>query len=389
MTAPDTALLIERATTWLSTQRSGMEDLLRRLVEISSWTYDKPGVDAAMAVLRESMVPIAYESLTSMGFGDHTLFHGKRRASDNGILLIGHMDTVFPKDKFAGFKSDGKVARGPGILDMKGGLVVAAFALKALQEIGAIDLLPFSFLIVSEEEIGSPDSTPHLKRAATGARAALDFESGRAHDEIVTSRKGSGAFTARAKGKAAHAGNHHKQGANAIWAVSRFVDRVQALTDYDKGVTVNVGKIAGGIGKNTVPDSAEAFADMRFITLVDQEELKARVLEAARETDVAGTSIEVEWGGGRGPMERTPGNAELMHRYAECQRESGLGHAEMPLVGGGSDAATTSIMGIPSIDALGPRGDHFHTIDEYVDLDTLVPKAQALVRYLIRYGISG
>jgi glutamate carboxypeptidase len=379
--------LSESAVRWLSKQRDPIEKLTRELVEISSWSSDKAGCDLATALLRAA-TPGALEAIPSAKQGDHSAFHGARKASDGGVMLVGHIDTVFPKEKFAGYRSDGKIARGPGVLDMKGGLVVVAFALKALQEIGALDRLAFSFMVVSDEEVGSPDSTPHLRRIATGAKAALIFESGRAGDAIITRRKGTGSFTAVASGRAAHAGNAHKEGANAIWAVSRFVDRVQALTDYDRGTTLNIGKISGGIGKNTVPDQAEALADMRFVTLQDAEALRKRVLEAAQNIGVAGTQIQVNWGPGRGPMERSEASAALLALYAECQRESGLGHSEMDLVGGGSDAATTSNLGVPSIDALGPRGKGFHTVDEFVELDSFVPKAQALARYLIRHALG-
>lgn len=364
-----------------------MEKLLRELVEVSSWTPDKVGNDAASSLLRQA-TPLSFESISSTQYGDHSAFHGARKASEGGVILIGHIDTVFPKDKFSGYRSDGKIARGPGVLDMKGGLVIVTFALKALRELGLLDRMALTYMVVSDEEVGSPDSTPHLKKAAAGAAAALVFESGRAGDAIITRRKGTGSMTAIATGRAAHAGNAHKEGANAIWAISRFVDRVQGLTDYDQGTTLNVGKISGGIGKNTVPDHAEVLADLRYVTLKEAQALRAKILEAAQNIGVDGTKIEVQWGPGRGPMERSEASAALMSAYSQCQQESGLGGKEMPMVGGGSDAATTSAIGIPSIDGLGPRGSGFHTLDEYVELDSFIPKAQALVRYLIRHGLK-
>lgn len=387
MATPDAQALTQRATQWLSTQQGAMESLLRDLVETSSWTHDKAGVDASSAILRAA-TPLPCETIASAKYGDHSAFYGARRASEGGVILVGHMDTVFPREKFAGYRSDGKIARGPGVLDMKGGLVIVTYALRALREAGALDRAALTYMVVSEEEIGSPDSTPHLKRLAAGAKAALVFESGRTGDAIITRRKGTGSLTAVATGRAAHAGNAHKEGINAIWAMARFIDRIQGLTDYSRGNTINVGKIAGGMGKNTVPDHAEAIADMRFVTVAEQEALRARILEAARETGIAGADVKVDWGPGRGPMERTDASGALCAAYAECQREVGLGHAEMGLVGGGSDAATTSSVGIPSIDGLGPRGSGFHTLDEYVELDSLVLKAQALTRFLIRQAIA-
>jgi glutamate carboxypeptidase len=147
-----------------------------------------------------------------------------------------------------------------------------------------------------------------------------------------------------------------------------------------------VGKISGGIGKNTVPDHAEALVDLRYVTQAENEKLRERILQAAGESAIPDTRIEVQWGPGRGPMEKTPASEALCTTYAECQKDSGLGFSEMPLVGGGSDAATTSSIGIPSIDGLGPRGSGFHTLDEYVELASLIPKSEALVRFLIKHG---
>jgi glutamate carboxypeptidase len=191
-------------------------------------------------------------------------------------------------------------------------------------------------------------------------------------------------MTAVAQGRAAHAGNAHKQGANAIWALARFVDAVQMLTDYDRGITINVGRIAGGESKNTVPDRAEAQLDIRFETRADGDWIVAAVrAEAARAAAaIEGTRLAVHGGAGRAPLERTESSAALLVEYAACARAYGLGGGEAPLVGGGSDASTSSALGIPSIDGLGPRGSGFHTKDELIEVASLVPKAQALARFL-------
>jgi glutamate carboxypeptidase len=377
----------EAANRWLANQRDAMESLLRDMVEASSWTNDKPGNDLATSIFRKA-VPLRCESIASQTYGDHSVFHAQKTAADGGLILIGHIDTVFPRDKFAGYRSDGKIARGPGTLDMKGGLVIVAFALRALEQCGLLNRAALSFAVVSDEEVGSPDSSPHLRRVSQGARAALVFESGRPGDAIITRRKGTGSLTAVANGRAAHAGNAHKEGGNAIWAISKFVDRLQQLTDYPRGTTLNVGKISGGIGKNTVPDRAEAMVDLRFVTQIDSDDLRAQIIEAARDTGVAGTNIDLHWGPGRGPMEKTAESDALRAVYARCQHAVGLGDGEMGLVGGGSDAATTSALGIPSIDGLGPRGTGFHTVEEFIELDSLVLKAQALATYLVSHALD-
>jgi glutamate carboxypeptidase len=371
----------DAAIAWLASQDAAMEALLRELVDVSSHTADKAGVDAAGARYRAA-VPLACAAIPSARYGDHLAFHAGGGAARGGVVLIGHMDTVFPREAFAGYRRDGALGRGPGALDMKGGLVVVAFALSALAEAGALEQTPLSLVVVADEEVGSPDSAAHLRALSHGARAALGFESGRAGDAIITRRRGTGSLTAVARGRAAHAGNAHAQGANAIWALARFVDRAQGLTDYARGRTVNVGVVRGGTGKNVVPDRAEAQLDLRFDALAERDWLRAELARAAQETAVPGTAIALEDGPGRPPLERTEASARLRELYARCQREAALGDGEMDLVGGGSDAATTGALGIPSIDGLGPRGEGFHTLDERVELATLRPKCEALVRYL-------
>jgi glutamate carboxypeptidase len=270
------------------------------------------------------------------------------------------------------------------VLDMKGGLVVVAYALHALAEASLLEEVPFRLVIVADEEVGSPEGQSVIQEHARGADAALVFESGRAKDMIITRRKGTGGMTAVAHGKAAHAGNLHHEGVNALWALAVFVDRVQRLTDYDAGRTVNVGKITGGQGKNTVPDRAEAAIDLRFTSTADGEKLVEAFSVAARaaEEAVPGSRIELSGGIARLPMERTDASTRLMQSYGACAREEGLGDGEAPLLGGGSDGSTTGAMGIASIDGLGPRGKGFHTVDEQIEIATMIPKALALARFL-------
>ncbi len=377
----------EAAASWLVGRLGEMEEALAALVEVNSWTENAEGGRKVGALLREqfSMPGLVSEVVPSTRYADHLVFRSEGRKGLEPVALVGHLDTVFPPGKFEGYRKDGALRRGPGVLDMKGGLVVIAWTLKALAASGGLEKLPpLRLVVVSDEEVGSPEGAGVIRKAIAGARACLVFESGRAADAIITRRKGTGMATAVAHGKAAHAGNAHQEGANALWALARFVDRVQQLTDYPRGITVNVGKVTGGQGKNTVPDHAVAEVDLRFCTRADGEDLVRRFGQAAEEAaaSVPGTRIEVKGGVAREPLERTEASAALMAAYGACAHASGLGHGEAPLVGGGSDASTSSSMGIPSIDGLGPRGKGFHTVDEFIEVDTLIPKAQALARYL-------
>jgi glutamate carboxypeptidase len=171
---------------------------------------------------------------------------------------------------------------------------------------------------------------------------------------------------------------------NAIWAAARFVDAAQRMTDYARGLTVNVGLVKGGTSKNTVPAEAEVQLDLRFETVADAEALMAALRQAAADAEAAvpGARIELAGGPNRLPLERSPGSAALYEEYAACARAAGLGADEMGVVGGGSDANTLGAIGVPSIDALGPRGAGFHTLDEYAEIATFLPKSAALLRFL-------
>ncbi len=372
---------------WLRSQRTEMEGCLRRLVEQSSHSADKGGCDAVGALLRQE-VPLGCEGVLSSRYGEHLFFSGGGGAGAGGVMLVGHLDTVFPAEVFAGYRVDGGLARGPGVLDMKGGLVVVVFALRALREADLLPQIALTFAVVSDEEVGSPDSAPHLRARARGASCALVFEAGRAGDAVITRRKGVGRVTVVATGRGAHAGNDHAAGANALWGLCRFVDRAQGLTDHGRARTVNVGRLEGGLGTNTVPDAGRAMLEYRYATQADGADLRAALSAAALGHGVPGVDLALHDGPQRPCLERTPASAALCAAYGRHQREAGLDFSEAALLGGGSDAAYTAAEGVPSIDGLGPRGRGFHTLDEYVELDSLVPKAEALARFLATHARS-
>jgi glutamate carboxypeptidase len=378
----------EEATRWLADKQRAMEEAIALLVDVNSFTDNAAGGRKVGTMLRELYAVEGVEAIVrpSERYADHLVFRTRSQLPNkSAVALVGHLDTVFPPGTFEGYRRDGDLARGPGVLDMKGGLVVIAYALKALAASGGLDaVVPVRVVVVADEEVGSPEGQGVIGAAIAGSSACLVFEAGRKADAIITRRKGTGGMTAVAHGKAAHAGNAHKEGANAIWAAARFVDAVQSLTDYARGVTVNVGRIAGGQSKNTVPDRAEVQLDLRFCTRADGEALVAQVQRAAETaaSGVEGTRVELAGGLARLPLERTDASAALLAEYAVCARAHGLGGDEAPLIGGGSDASTSSALGIPSIDGLGPRGSGFHTKEELIEVSSLVPKAQALARFL-------
>lgn len=312
------------------------------------------------------------------------------------LALVGHLDTVFPRAMgFTGFRREGDVARGPGVLDMKSGLTSMLFALRALRVVwpeGALRL-PLRLVVVSDEEIGSPSSQEVFSALAPRTRGALVFEAGREADRIVTRRKGGGLYTIVSQGVAAHAGNRYLEGTNAIVALALALPRIEALGDLARGTTVSVGLVEGGTAKNTVPDRALAHLDARYESLEEVARLERdmRTLLADPFTGVPEhlapprlrkAKLSLEGGVTRPPMEPRDGTAALLAAYARCARAVGLGADEAPLQGGGSDANLLAAAGVPVIDGLGPYGEHFHETREWCSLASLRQRTQALARFL-------
>ncbi len=360
--------------------------LTEQLVRINSYSANHEGVNAAGLALVEALAPLhlSVARTASATTGDHFAFSSKAAEDQPAILLVGHHDTVFPPGSFEGFRVEGDFAHGPGVLDMKGALAMIVVVLRALHDAGALSKMPLRFISVGDEEIGSHSSRPMLETLAKQARSGLVFEAGRAGDAIITARRGSGNAIVKSRGRAAHAGNALKDGRNAIWALSKFIDRAQTLTDFKRGISVNVGIVRGGTSRNTVAEHAVAELDLRFSDADGRDSLLDALHEAALDASrqIEGCHVEVEVQISRNPLTSTPHTHALYERYAACQRAAGMAAIESALVGGGSDANTVATVGLPVIDGLGPRGSDFHTHDERMEISSLMPKAEALLRFL-------
>ncbi len=361
--------------------------LLEKLVRTNSHSANVAGVNAVGHLLIEALarLPLQLTVDQSETGVRHLNFFTARAQSEPSVLLIGHHDTVFPPGEFDGFEIAGDVARGPGVLDMKGGLVMIVQVLHALSASGLLARLPLRFISVGDEEVGSPTSRKLLEELARGARAALVFEAGRAGDAIITARRGAGRAKVTVHGRAAHAGNALAEGRSAIWALAKYVDRVQSWNGACAGASASVGLVRGGSARNTVPEQACAEIDLRFGDPAGREAVEHVLREAAHEAEraIEDTRFEVEIEISREPWPRQAGSAALAMRYAEAQRAAGLLASEAPVIGGGSDANTVGALGVPAIDGLGPRGAGFHTRAEYLELSSLPKKAEALLRFLL------
>lgn len=227
------------------------------------------------------------------------------------------------------------------------------------------------------------------KEIAPKLKEALVFEAGRLEDKIVTSRKGAAGYRIDAEGLAAHAGLRHKQGRSAIWALARVIDRLEQCTDYERGITVNVGIVSGGTAKNTVPDTASCVIDVRFLKVSDAEHVQSMIENALIEKDdtlperVSGVKLTLSGGVSRPPMQATTAIQQLRKDYEKHAQVAGLGVGEAPLQGGGSDANLLAAHGVPVIDGLGPEGKHFHKPEEWSRLSSLKMRTQALAAFLL------
>ncbi len=376
---------------WVSSHAEELDAALRRLVEVNSFSGHREGGNEVVSRLVSlfEMPGLTAQRMPSSRFADHLIIRSKGRRGEEPIALLGHADTVFPPGTFEGYRVDGGLRRGPGVFDMKGGLVSIAFALKALVAQGSLDdLPPLRIVIVSDEEVGSPEGAPLIRTFIAGAQACLVFEPGRSNDAIVTERQGTGSVVCHAHGKAAHAGNAYWEGVSAIRALAKFVDAAEALSHRDTGTVVNVGTISGGTSKNTVPEQANAGVDLRFQTPADGEQLvkSLEALAASTATQVKGASLRIERTSMRPPMNRVEGTEALRKAYGACARAAGLSDEEAPRQGGASDGNTAAAMGIATIDALGPRGKGFHTHDEQIDFETLLQRTRALAAFLRSFG---
>ena len=318
-----------------------------------------------LIVDRTGIEPFVYETA-----GRHDVVKFSYGEGEEKVVVVGHYDTVHPIGALP-YVIDGNKLKGPGVYDMKSGLVSAIWAIKAYQDLGIDPGKKIVCVFNGDEETGSKDSTEIIKENVKGAKAALVPEPCTAGGDLKTGRKGNMKFKVTIHGKAAHAGNAHQEGINALEEMAHEILFVQSLTDYAAGTTVNVGVAKGGTKVNVVPDTAVFDVDCRFKSMVERQ----RVIDAVCgiQTTVPGATVEVEFIDGKLPMEETEGNMALFAIAKACGDKLGLSFASK-FVGGGSDGNTISAMGIPTLDGLGAYGDHAHSPEEFLYIDQLIPR---------------
>jgi len=369
--------------------------LLKQLVETESPSHNKAAVDRVGVLVAEECRRLGAEveihtrtetgNLVEARFSLSLSLHpdgytSQKESGAKGILLLAHMDTVFPLgtlEKMPFYEKDDRVF-GPGVSDMKGGIVVALTALAAVLENGSL-AHPVTALFTSDEEIGSRTSQALIEKLAAESGLVLVLEPGMVDGSVKTWRKGVGEFTVRVRGRAAHAGGDHEKGRNAIEEIAHQILAIQKMTDYPKGTTLNVGVIQGGIASNVVPDEASIEVDLRVMQPGEAEHISA-ALHALRPV-LDGTSLEVTDGSYRPPM---PFNDTIKATFEKVKVIAAKSNIELKAsgTGGASDANFVAPLGIPLLDGLGPAGGEYHSEREFIFRDSLTERTKLLAAIL-------
>jgi len=356
--------------------REAILEQIRRITAIESPTSHPAGVNRVLDVIAswfDGTGTRLERSKIDDRFGDILRVRSDPASDVPGILVLSHVDTVHPVGTLGGalpFRIDGDKAFGPGIYDMKGGLVLAIAAFQRLARTGSRGALPITFMFTPDEEVGSVASRPHIEAEARRSRYVLVTEP-KHGGTVVTSRKGTGRFLIEAHGRPSHSGAAHAEGRSAIRAMAKVILEVEGFTDYERGITTNVGLISGGTGVNVVPEYCRINADMRVCDEAAARETEARFM--ALKSPDPGVELRVSGGVTRPPFERGAHVDLLLDKAAAVARELGLRLVTGARNGGGSDGNFTAAMGLPTLDGLGVDGDGAHTHEEHMLISSIEP----------------
>jgi len=361
-------------------------DGIREWVEVETPSDDGAAVNVLVDKVQDQLAQLGMTVRRHPGrdgFGDTLEGRSPWGGDGPGILILAHLDTVWSKGTLARrpFTVDGDKVYGPGIYDMKGGGYLAYYAYRHLVRQGRETTLPITFLFIPEEEVGSPTSRRHIEAAAKANRYVLVLEPGRANNGVVTSRKAWGRFEMTVTGVSSHAGGAHPDGRSAVIELARQILRVEAMTDYARGITTNVGVVSAGRPGtgNVVPALATAEIDLRAPDDATAAEMCERIL--ALRPIGRDVGLSVSGGINRPPFPRTEGVAALYAHAKGLAAELGM---ELPetSTGGVSDGNFPAALGIPTLDGLGVLGAGAHAEHEHLTISSLEPRTRLILRLL-------
>ena len=350
---------------------------IERMAAIESPTASPDGVNRMMDLVMSWFAPLGAameRQKIDLCFGDMVRVTTDPRRNEPGILVLSHLDTVHPLGTLANdlpIRREGDRLYGPGVFDMKGGAMLAIAAWRGLTAEGGESRLPVTFLFTPDEENGSVASRKHIEAAAKNAKYVLVTEPKRNGGKVVTSRKGTGRFQIEAHGRPSHAGAKHEEGRSAIRAIAHTILEIEGWTDYARGITTNVGMVAGGTGVNVIPEHARINADVRVVDPESAAQMERLYRSLTSEVD--GVTLTVT-----GQMTRPPWSpdvaTELIFKSAQAiARDLGISLETGPRTGGGSDGNFTAAMGVPTLDGLGVDGEGAHTLQEHLLISSVRP----------------
>jgi glutamate carboxypeptidase len=359
---------------------------LKKIVEINSYTKNPQGVNLVGEIFDSWFAELGFE-LTLYEreqIGAHRHYRSQRAPNSKKLLLLGHLDTVFPPAKFEYFTEDDEWVYGPGVCDMKGGNIVLLEALRELKKAN-VSIQNIDILFVSDEETGSDDSKYLTMELAKEYDYCFVYEAAGKNLELVTGRKGVGTFFIDIEGKAAHAGNHYTEGIDANLELSHKLQKLVALTDIEKGTTLNVGKIEGGIGANTISPHAKMTFELRYKVAQERDRVLHDIEAIVHTSYVAGTKAKLSGGIQRDVMQTSQDSLNLL-KNIEVITDERISYEER---GGVSDANIVSSCGVVTLDGFGPFGDGDHTVNERALKSSFVSRidlSSKLFQYFIHNG---
>ena len=363
-----------------------MLELIEKLVNIDSGSTCKTGVDKIGEILIDEykQLDLSIEIKENEEFGNNIVIKHKDALKPE-ILLIAHMDTVFPIGTAAErpFTIKDGLAFGPGVADMKASQVTLLYAMKYLYEKNDAALKNVIIILNSDEEIGSPTSRELIEEISKEVKYALVMEPARKDGSIVSSRRGGGRYTLHVHGRAAHSGVAPEEGRSAIEELAYKTIKLNHLTDHEQGISVSVGIVEGGDAVNMIPDSATGYVDVRVESDEQSLEIAKQIETICSVPDVPGTTIDLEGGITRPPMELDDKNQKLLEIVKEVGSSFGLKVTDSH-TGGGSDASFPSHLGVATIDGVGPIGGKLHNEGEYLEIDSLTERCFLLAETVSR-----
>lgn len=378
----------DTAFQYVDAHRDDMVALWKDMVTIDSGIGVKEGGMAmgnlCAGILEELGFSIRRESYEKCG---DTIIAERGDMTKPFIMLMGHMDTVFFKgepEKRPFTIKDGK-AYGPGVLDMKGGVAILLSSLRALHAAGVEDFPVKVLLDADEEPAHMFSNAPEvIRREAVGAKCAFNFETGFTDHGLVVQRKGCWRFFIETFGRGCHVGNDPENGRSAILEMAHKIIEIEKLTDYSKQYNVNVGIIEGGTVANAAPAYCKVECDFRYTHPEDLPILREKVAEVCARNYVPDVTTKVTDNVGFATMERLPGNLDLLKVAQEVAEENGFPRPEAKLCGGGSDAAYTTAVGVPTLCATGVEGARNHTVEEWADVESFFRRVKQMVGILLK-----